>query len=180
MAKERKLTSEKRDQLKESMLTFMARCQYDEALSCIGHLYDDDWRSAYSYVKAYRAAMKTVIGKGGEDAAACYELLHQSYVMTARDKFDDFMIALEWYRPDADKFWIPRRKQLQFLADILEEFIYGDLDELFLSMPPRVGKALADDKEWVEEPRGSGRRRRGHWHGRQVQEGSRSSSEMRP
>ena len=123
------------------MLTFMARCQYDEALSCIGHLYDDDWRSAYSYVKAYRAAMKTVIGKGGEDAAACYELLHQSYVMTARDKFDDFMIALEWYRPDADKFWIPRRKQLQFLADILEEFIYGDLDELFLSMPPRVGKS---------------------------------------
>jgi len=141
MAKKTKLDSETREKLRDSMMTFMARGQYEEAFGCIGHLYDDDWRSAYTYVKAFRSAMKTVVSKGDSDAAACYELLHQSYIMTAPEKFDDFMIALEWYRADADKFWLPRRKQLQFLADILEEFIYGDLDELFISCPPRIGKS---------------------------------------
>ena len=140
MAKKR-LPADRVELLKESMLTFMQRGQYEEAFGCIGHLYEDDWRSTYKYVKAFRSAMKSVVGKGEADAAACYELLHQSYILTAPEKFDDFMIALEWYRPDADKFWLPRRKQLQFLADILEEFIYGDLDELFISMPPRVGKS---------------------------------------
>lgn len=139
--KKPKLTEDKKKQLKDSMLAFMQRGQYEEALGCIQHLYDDDWRGAYSYVKAFRSAMKTIVAKGGEDASACYELMHQSYLLTAQEKFDDFMIALEWYRPDADKFWLPRRKQLQFLADLIEEFIYGDLDELFLSMPPRVGKS---------------------------------------
>lgn len=136
----RNLGEDKKERLRKSMLLFMQRGQYQEGFGCIEHLYDDDRAESYGYVKAFRNAMKTVISKGGDDAAACYELLHQSYILTARDKFDDFMIALEWYRPDEEKFWLPRRKQLQFIADILQEFIDGDLDELFLSLPPRTGK----------------------------------------
>ena len=127
--------------LREAMLTYMDQARYEEALGCIGHLYEDDKKKNYQLVKAFRTAMKTVVGKGEDDASACYELLHQSYLLTAVDKFDDFMIALEWYRPDNEKFWLPRRKQLQFVADILQEFVEGDLDELFLSLPPRVGKS---------------------------------------
>lgn len=135
-----KLTADLVRELRESMLRFMERGDYENALGCIEHLYEYDKKGCYTYVKAFRNAMKTVIKKGGEDAADCYELLHQSYVLTAQDKFDDFMVALEWYRADADKFWLPRQKQLQMVADILQEFIDGDLDELFLSLPPRVGK----------------------------------------
>ena len=134
-----KLTKDQREALRDSMMTYMERGQYEEAFSCIQHLYDDDHEN-YRLVKAFRTAMKKIVGKGEADASSCYELMHQSYILTAPDKFDDFMIALEWYRPDEEKFWLPRRKQLQFVADLLEEFVCGDLDELFLSQPPRTGK----------------------------------------
>ena len=71
MAKKR-LPADRVELLKESMLTFMQRGQYEEAFGCIGHLYEDDWRSTYKYVKAFRSAMKSVVGKGEADAAACY------------------------------------------------------------------------------------------------------------
>lgn len=54
--------------------------------------------------------------------------------------FDFYMLYLESGRRPAERFYLPRRKRLKPLVDALQELQDDTLDELFLSMPPRVGK----------------------------------------
>jgi predicted phage terminase large subunit-like protein len=68
------------------------------------------------------------------------DLLKRAYLLTARDHFDDFMIYIEWDRPLKEKYWLPRRSKLLPLCNALQELEDGQLDELFLSQPPRTGK----------------------------------------
>lgn len=61
----------------------------------------------------------------------CYE---------ATESFDSFMLYIEHKRPPQEQFWLPRRKHLMPICRALEEMERGDLKELFISLPPRVGK----------------------------------------
>lgn len=61
----------------------------------------------------------------------CYEGAHD---------FDSFMLYNEISRPLKEQFWYPRREQLIGIARALERLSYDELDELFLSCPPRIGK----------------------------------------
>ena len=88
----------------------------------------------------YRHSMKKVLQRGGEWAKTAWDLIFRSYVMSARDYFDDFMTALEYFRAPKDQFWQPRRKHLLAICEALQDLEDDKLDELFLSMPPRVGK----------------------------------------
>lgn len=75
------------------------------------------------------------------DIADMYDkLLKETYLWSGRYFFEDFMIALEWDRNPQDKFFMPRQKVLEPLVDALQDLADDKLDELFLSMPPRVGK----------------------------------------
>lgn len=69
------------------------------------------------------------------------ELYKASYDLCAREFFDDFMLSLEWDRPVESKFWLPRRQKLIHICEHLQALEDGELDELFLSMPPRTGKS---------------------------------------
>ena len=69
------------------------------------------------------------------------ELLKKSYHFTARDIFTDFMTYIEWERPRKERFWLPRAKILTPIAESMQALIDDDLDELFLSCPPRIGKS---------------------------------------
>ena len=54
--------------------------------------------------------------------------------------FDSFLQYLEINRPAAERFYLPRRKTLLPLVQAIQRLVDDELDELFLSMPPRVGK----------------------------------------
>ena len=69
-----------------------------------------------------------------------YELMRRVRCYCAPDSFDDFMLYLEINRPIEQQFWLPRRKQLLPIVNALQEMEEGNLDELFLSQPPRTGK----------------------------------------
>ena len=69
------------------------------------------------------------------------EYYRASYDLCARDYFDDFMLSLEWDRSVESKFWLPRRQKLIHICEHLQALEDGELDELFLSMPPRTGKS---------------------------------------
>lgn len=125
--------------LYESCIRFMKVGDYEKAWSCIEHLYEENKREWYKLVEAFRRAMKKMVEEG-KRSEECYELMHRSYVMTGPDRFDDFMIACEWYRPPEEKYWLVRREKLIGVCDALQDFVDGELDELFLSLPPRVGK----------------------------------------
>ena len=123
---------------------YMNITEYRKAFDCIVNLWNESGMAWYKVIEAFRRSMKKMVTESNR-SEECYELLHESYVLTGAERFDDFMIAAEWYRPPEEKFWVIRREQLLPVADALQEMVDGDLDELFLSMPPRVGKALAND-----------------------------------
>lgn len=58
----------------------------------------------------------------------------------ARYSFDSYMLYLEQKRLPKDRFYLPRRKQLLPTVNAIQKLVDDDLDEVFLSMPPRVGK----------------------------------------
>ena len=83
-------------------------------------------------------AMQHVRHGGGADATNLY---HRSLIFDGPVNFDCFMRALEFNRPVAEQFWLPRRKKLMPVCQALQDMEDGNLDELFLSCPPRIGKS---------------------------------------
>jgi predicted phage terminase large subunit-like protein len=70
-----------------------------------------------------------------------YEVQEKALRYAAETDFDSFLIWNEMDRPPHERFYLPRRKHLKCVVDVLQEAADGKLDELFLSMPPRVGKS---------------------------------------
>lgn len=73
-----------------------------------------------------------------------YDLVKETYLWAAPYDLDSYLVYLEWNRPPEERFYLPRRKTLYQLVCALQDLVDDKLDELFLSMPPRVGKLLAD------------------------------------
>lgn len=109
--------------LREAYDEFISKEMYDKAYSCLTHLKD------YELTVKFR-----------EKVRENRELLKKTYLMWARDRFDDFMIYVEWDRPLKERYWLPRRNKLLPLCQALQDLEDGKLDELFLSQPPRTGK----------------------------------------
>ena len=115
-------------------------------------------KDAFEVVKALRGEdealaiklnkrINQIAGKAAREngSAKMYDLYNLSLIFGAPYDFDYFMLALERNRPAQERFWLPRRAKLMPVCRSLQAMEEGQLDELFLSLPPRVGKALADD-----------------------------------
>lgn len=72
--------------------------------------------------------------------AAAFDLYNRTLLFDAKDDFDCFMRYIESSRPLEQQFWMPRRKHLLPVAQALQALENDELDELFLSCPPRIGK----------------------------------------
>ena len=110
----------------EAYNEFVKNEMWDKAYSALTHLYK---QGDYELVKDFRKLV-----------SQNREILKKTYLLTARDYFDDFMVYIEWNRPLAEKYWLPRRAKLLPICNALQELEDGELDELFLSQPPRTGK----------------------------------------
>lgn len=98
--------------------------------------------------KFARNKAQAVASTGNLDA---YELVRETYLWAAPKDFDSYLIYLEWNRPPKEKFYLPRRKQLLRVVERLQALADDELDELGLSLPPRVGKTtlILMFKSWV-------------------------------
>ena len=72
--------------------------------------------------------------------AAALDLYWKTHLFDASQNFDSFMLYLEHTRPLSEQFWYPRRNKLMPICQSLQALEDGELDELFLSQPPRTGK----------------------------------------
>lgn len=129
-----------RRELYDSCIRALNGQNYELGLDYIRHIYAENHDEGRVMAQKFRTSMKKVLKRGGDWAVKAYDLMHDSLVMSARDYFDDFMSALEFYRPPDQQFWQPRRKHLLEIANALQDLEDDKLDELFLSEPPRVGK----------------------------------------
>ena len=74
-----------------------------------------------------------------------YEINKKSILFDAPVDFDAYCRYLEWDREPGKRFYLPRRSRLYMVAQKLQMLADGDLELLAISLPPGVGKLLADD-----------------------------------
>lgn len=114
---------------------------YRDAFSCIRNISDelrhervDLSRELRSKISSYFSEADTYTKK------ELYELSRRILCWEAPNSFDSFMLYNEIDRPAKEQFWLPRRSKLMPVCQALQDLEDGNLDELFLSCPPRVGK----------------------------------------
>lgn len=69
-----------------------------------------------------------------------YDLYRRTLFYDAEADLDAYMLCLEIDRKPSERFYQPRRPVLHRAVDILQRLADDELDEGFISMPPRVGK----------------------------------------
>lgn len=74
------------------------------------------------------------------NSAKMFDLHKKSLLFDSKIDFDSYLMYLEIEREPKDKFYIPRRKIMRKVVNSLQKIADGELEELFLSLPPRVGK----------------------------------------
>ena len=75
------------------------------------------------------------------DVEKAYDILKRSFLLFAKEYFEDYCIYLEWERDAEKKFYLPRRRTLKVLAQDLQDLADRKIDFLGVSLPPRVGKS---------------------------------------
>ena len=73
--------------------------------------------------------------------AEYFELYKIGLLISAPKDFDCYMQYLEIDRKPEERFYMPRRKIMKRYVDSLQDLADGEITELFVSMPPRVGKS---------------------------------------
>lgn len=74
-----------------------------------------------------------------------YDLNKRALLFDAPYDFDAYCMYIEWNRDTEKRFYIPRRKQLNEIVKSMQQLADGELELLGVSLPPGVGKALAND-----------------------------------
>lgn len=112
----------------------------------------DDVRAYFDFIEAARGIreagelnkkVRVLIArqmKNRANVADLYEAYCQSLLVDAPFDFDAYMTYMEVDRPAKERFYQPRKKQLKPIVEALQALEDNELDELFLSCPPRVGK----------------------------------------
>lgn len=118
--------------LKRALEKFRKNEKRAEWWECCADLYKEDVKN-YTYIQEFRSHVRKSV-RDEEDM----ELLKRSYTFTAKDRFEDYLIAMEWDRPK--KFYLPRRKGLKPVVDALQRLEDDETDLLCISMMPGSGK----------------------------------------
>jgi len=117
---------------------------YEDALTCCKHLFNSN--PIYAMKCTYE--LKTLAERGikndlvlNDTKKELYGIIHKALILETPYSLDSYFQALEFHRPEREQFYRPRREKLLKVVRELEKLLISDeLDELFLSCPPRVGK----------------------------------------
>lgn len=66
---------------------------------------------------------------------------YETLLAAAEYDFDSFYLYIERDRLRSERFYEPRRATLKRISDALMDVEYGDLKEIFIHTPPRIGKS---------------------------------------
>lgn len=97
---------------------------------------EDDLELALSEAKT----VKQRASIGSRKNISFAELYWKAMLFLAPYDLDSFILYMERNRPAKERFYLPRRKVLNQVVDAIQDLAEDKLDELFINMPPRVGK----------------------------------------
>lgn len=112
---------------------------YDDLFSALREVEKDDFAFAHSTNAAMRGYIAAAL-RETDDPEKFFELYKRSLLFDAPHFLDSYLLYLEIDRKPNERFYQPRRKVLKQVVDALQALVDDELDELFISMPPRVGK----------------------------------------
>lgn len=97
-------------------------------------LLETDKKAALAWNLWVRSEARNII------SADAFELVKKTYLLSALDVFDDYLIYLEWNREPKKRFYLPRRNVLLPTVQAMQDLVDDKLDLLTISLPPGVGK----------------------------------------
>ena len=86
-------------------------------------------------------AMLENYGQEHKQSYAYIDWYYDCLLSAAEYDLDSFLLYIERDRRRKDRFYEPRREKLLKLTETLMEVEYGDVQEVFLHTPPRIGKS---------------------------------------
>lgn len=113
---------------------------YEELFSICRDIEKEDFELAHDTSKKLREMCLRSMNADGADVERLYRQYRNTLLFDAPHYFDSYMLYLEINRPPEERFYQPRRRIMKRVVDGLQDLVDDFLDELFLSMPPRVGK----------------------------------------
>lgn len=131
------------ERVKNIYTRFIKNRIYDKALDVLEASYAEDKSGTYGLIDSFRQGLTRIIRantKLGKEDVDLMPLLRRAYFLTAADKFDDFLIAMEWEREPEQRFYLPRRKQLLNVVRSMQDLYDRKIRMLGVSLPPGVGK----------------------------------------
>lgn len=114
--------------------------KYDIVLNCYATNDKDTLLHLNKDLRRRLAAANSNRSKDIEERYNMYQMYKKTFLFTAHYSFEDYMLYLEINRPVNEQFYRPRMKILKTVVKDLQDLHDGNLQELFISMPPRVGK----------------------------------------
>ena len=112
---------------------------YEDLFSLCRNIEQEDFALAHSTNEALRKRISLAI-KYRKNVEGFFELYKKTLLFDAPHFFDSYLLYLEINRKPEERFYQPRRRVLKRVVDALQKLTNDELDELFISMPPRVGK----------------------------------------
>ncbi len=111
---------------------------YQDLFSLCRDWASEDHAAAHKTNNLLRGKLLTQAENGQEDSF--YGLWRKSLLFEAPDDFDCYLTYLEIDRKASERFYLPRKRIMGKVVQNLQKLADDKLDELFISMPPRVGK----------------------------------------
>lgn len=113
---------------------------YEDCFSLLRASIEEDVKKTCNYSKDLRNLCNLAIKKDYKVAPTLSDLSKRTLLLEAPYLFDSYLQYLEIKRKPEERFYLPRRKVLLKVVQDLQKLVDDELDELFISMPPRVGK----------------------------------------
>lgn len=112
---------------------------YEDLFSAVREYEKEDFAFSHSTNMQMRAHIISALRETAEPQRF-FDLYKRSLLFDAPHFLDSYLLYLEIDRKPSERFYQPRRRVLKMVVDALQELVDDKLDELFISMPPRVGK----------------------------------------
>lgn len=112
---------------------------YEDMFSLCRNIESEDFKLAHETNEKLRKYISQAI-KNRKNVEGFFELYKKTLLFDAPYNFDCYLLYLEINRKPQERFYQPRRRVLKAVVDALQALADDQLDELFLSEPPRIGK----------------------------------------
>lgn len=128
----KKEIEKKLEELKEAYNYYISVNKWRKAHSITYYMYQYDKKWAYEIIKELR--LKDIP----------HDVLFDSYQMTARDYFEDFLIYIDHKKEISKRFYLPRQFGLKRIVEQLQRLEDDEIDRLCISCPPGIGKTALE------------------------------------